>query len=294
VGEAIRLITPRKRTQPTWLLLENVPFMLQLDRGKAMHYLTDTLSTLGFAWAYRVVDTRSFGLPQRRRRVILLASRTEDPRTVLFADDRGEPAEAPLERVACGFYWTEGLRGLGWAKDAVPTLKGGSSVGIPSPPAIWMPDGALVTPDLRDAERLQGFPADWTLPAQEAGYRAGARWKMVGNAVSVPVFDWVGRWLASPGDPISSTSVEIVPGRKWPDAGWGAPGVEPRSVGVSAWPVRRRRMHLKEFLAYPPKPLSTRAIEGFYKRTQRSSLRFPDGFIESIEEHLRAARIAVA
>ena len=30
----------------------------------------------------------------------------------------------------------EGLRGLGWAVDAVPTLKGGSTIGIPSPPAI--------------------------------------------------------------------------------------------------------------------------------------------------------------
>ena len=39
----------------------------------------------------------------------------------------------------CGFYWTEGNRGLGWAVDAVPTLKGGSTIGIPSPPAIWDP-----------------------------------------------------------------------------------------------------------------------------------------------------------
>src|SRR5262249_5390743 len=30
-------------TRPRWLLLENVPFMLQLQRGKAMRYLVDEL-----------------------------------------------------------------------------------------------------------------------------------------------------------------------------------------------------------------------------------------------------------
>ena len=47
----------------------------------------------------------------------------------------------------CGFYWTEGLRGLGWAVDAVPTLKGGSTIGIPSPPAIWDPQDGSITTD---------------------------------------------------------------------------------------------------------------------------------------------------
>src|SRR5205823_9371065 len=107
-----------------WLLLENVPFMLQLDRGRAMRFLTRSLEELGFQWAYRVIDTRAFGLPQRRKRVILLASRTEDPREALFAGDRGEPNEpTSFDDLACGFYWTEGTRGLGWAVDAIPTLK---------------------------------------------------------------------------------------------------------------------------------------------------------------------------
>src|SRR5690606_19679397 len=97
----------------------------------------------------------------------------------------------------CGFYWTEGLRGLGWAVNAVPTLKGGSSIGIPSPPAIVLPDGRVVTPDIRDAERLQGFPADWTKVAETVARRS-ARWRLVGNAVSVPAADWIGKRLLKP------------------------------------------------------------------------------------------------
>jgi len=111
---------------PRWLMLENVPFMLQLDRGEAMRYLTERLEALEYRWAYRVVDARAFGLPQRRKRVILLASRDEDPRVPLLTQDTGEPTPTfDIEGLACGFYWTEGLRGLGWAVDSVPTLKGG-------------------------------------------------------------------------------------------------------------------------------------------------------------------------
>ena len=50
------------------------------------------IEDLGYRWAYRVIDSRFTGVPQRRRRVILLASPTEDPRSVLFADDAGERA----------------------------------------------------------------------------------------------------------------------------------------------------------------------------------------------------------
>src|ERR1700752_1062926 len=115
-----------------------------------MRHVVGRLESLGFQWAYRVVDARAFGLPQRRQRVVLLASRTEDPCPVLFGGEDTEPHGDLDGAEHVGFYWTEGLRGLGLAIDAVPTLKGGSGLGIPSPPAVWMPGrrgGSLVTPD---------------------------------------------------------------------------------------------------------------------------------------------------
>src|SRR4029077_5683419 len=89
VGEVFRLLKDEGRS-PTWLLLENVPFMLQLDRGNAMRFLVYSLEAHGFNWAYRVVDTRAFGLPQRRLRVILLASKEHDPCDILFEGDAEE------------------------------------------------------------------------------------------------------------------------------------------------------------------------------------------------------------
>jgi len=287
VGEVFRLIQGMKK-EPRWLLLENVPFMLQLDRGHAMTFLTHSLEKMGFKWAYRTVDTQSFGLPQRRHRVLVLASRTDDPRTILFPDDAGPGLTVEKNSgEACGFYWTEGTRGLGWAVDAVPTLKGGSTVGIPSPPAIWLKrgDGSIVTPDIRDAERLQGFPEDWTTPAATISKKKGARWKLVGNAVSVPVAEWVGRCLRNPRRYEGTGDEKLTKCPPWPSAAWGRDG-EVFRAHVSLWPVRKPYQHLADFLRYEPKPLSQRATGGFLSRARSSSLRFPDGFLDAVAQHL--------
>lgn len=294
IGEVFKRLRPRANG-PRWLLLENVPFMLQLQRGKAMRYLVDELEGLGFSWAYRVVNARAFGIPQRRQRVLLLASRTEDPRPVLFGCDAGEESPLFSKDRLCGFYWTEGLRGLGWAVDAVPTLKGGSTIGIPSPPAIWDPrDGSITTPDLRDAERLQGFKKDWTAPAAEApGVREAHRWKLVGNAVSVPVAEWIGKRLADPrGDLPASTA--LTQGAAWPRAAWGHKG-KVYAVDVSTFPVREHPQSLREFLRFATTPLSHRATAGFLSRAMVSSLRFQEGFLDDVRRHVdRMARVAAA
>jgi DNA (cytosine-5)-methyltransferase 1 len=292
VGELFERLGDRKRG-PRWLVLENVPFMLQLQRGKAMRYLVDELEDLGFTWAYRVVDARSFGVPQRRQRVVLVASRTEDPRRVLFGCDAGEIVPAFSQDRLCGFYWTEGLRGLGWAIDAVPTLKGGSTIGIPSPPAIWDPlDGSITTPDIRDAERLQGFEEGWTAPAlEDRGVRRGHRWKLVGNAVSVAMATWLGQRLARvDGEAVQGSRLER--GVAWPRAAWGH-RERVYSVDVSAWPVRKPAAQLRDFLRFPRALLSHRAAAGFLSRAKVSCLRFEDGFLDDVQRHVdRMARSA--
>jgi len=282
VDEIFRLL--RSHDVP-WLLLENVPFMLQLHQGQALDHIVTALEELGYVWAYRVVDSRSMGLPQRRERVYIVASKVGDPRDVLLVDEADEPAPKEPGRwreVACGFYWTEGLRGLGWAYDAVPTLKGGSTIGIPSPPAIVLPSGEIVQPDIRDAERLQGFDADWTLPSNRV-QRAGHRWKLVGNAVTVDVAAWIGRRLLEPGQYDPSNDVPLLRKKKvsWPRAAWGAKGDRWISF-VSAWPERRAAIALEEFLCFPTKLLSERAAAGFYSRAQKARLRFPPGFLDLV------------
>lgn len=273
---------------PTWLVFENVRNMLVLDQGRAMRYLVDELECRGYRWAYRLVDSRFTGVPQRRQRVILVASRIHEPAHVLLADDAGERIES-IRDDAFGFYWTEGLRGLGWAPDAVPTLKGGSTVGIPSPPAVWVPGGEpgrrLLTPSIEEAEALQGFPRGWTEISDE-GRRNGPRWRLVGNAVTVGVSEWLGRRLVSPAARDSSGDRLVQPGARWPLAAHGSTG-QVWAADVSLWPTQEPYTHLLEIVdATTASPLSFRASRGFRDRMARSSLRFLPAFRRDIEEHV--------
>jgi DNA (cytosine-5)-methyltransferase 1 len=278
----------RRKRVPN-VLVENVPFMLRLQRGQALSYLTRELESLGYAWAYRIVDTRSFGLPQRRQRVFIFASKQYDPRSVLFADEsdasivpaaRGVRTHG-LNASAGGFYWTEGTRGVGFVSEAIPPLKGGSTIGIPSPPAIWV-GGRLYLPDIRDAERLQGFPVDWTFTSSEDRARR-LRWKLVGNAVSVPVAAWIGSRLRSPGPPTQITGKAISREGPWPSAAW---NVGPGIFGSTAtqWPQSRAWTPLTTFLKYPMSPLSARAAEGFLRRIRASELSIPESLLAALEE----------
>jgi DNA (cytosine-5)-methyltransferase 1 len=285
VGEVFRLLDRRR---VPWVVLENVSFMLHLDGGSALRTLVAAFEERGYRWAYRVVNSLAF-LPQRRERVLFVATTTEtDPATVLLVDEVHPPeTTTTLDSHAHGFYWTEGVRGLGWAQDAVPTLKGGSTIGIPSPPAILLPDGVIVTPDIRDAERLQGFPADWTLAAVKHA-RPSIRWSLVGNAVTTPVAAWLGKSLALPGEYDKSRDTTLT--GKWPRAAR-FDGVSRWAVEVNAFPVWRQRLPLEQFLLFPGKPLSERATRGFLERTERSSLRFVRGFQDRVRQHLQAVAI---
>jgi DNA (cytosine-5)-methyltransferase 1 len=285
VNEVFRLL--RKTDVPN-VLLENVSFILALDRGHAMRYVTGELERLGYRWAYRVIDSQAFGLPQRRQRMFLLASRVSEPFELLMNGSVESEEPSDWSGRACGFYWTEGVRGLGWAVDGVPTLKGGSTVGIASPPAIWMPDGRIVTPDIRDAERLQGFEAGWTEPALQVS-RQGFRWKLVGNAVSVPAAEWIGRRLVEGPKPVNLRVNTFAADKKWPTAAFGGPGQRALAVDVSMWPVAKHRIALTKFLQFEPKLLSYKATAGFLSRLESGSLHFPQEFLGALRSH--AARM---
>jgi DNA (cytosine-5)-methyltransferase 1 len=256
--------------------------MLQLDKGAAMDRLARAFEERGYRWAYRTINSLAF-LPQRRERVFFVASRSDlDPSTVLFADDIEPPTrKTSLHTRAHGFYWTEGTRGLGWAPDAIPTLKNGSTVGIPSPPAILMPDGRILKPDIRDAERLQGFPADWTIEASER-----LRWSLVGNAVSVPVAAWLGKRLKKPG------AYEADRDHEWPTRAGSFPraarfdGNNRHAVEIGNFPVWKKRAPLHEFLRHEGTMLSVRATAGFLSRAEASNLRFVPGFLDAVRAHL--------
>jgi DNA (cytosine-5)-methyltransferase 1 len=288
VEHLFRLLTTYRAP---WVVLENVPFMLYLRRGRAMDYITEELEKLGYAWAYRIVDSRGFGLAQRRRRVFVVAVREGDPRSILLADDApGQEWPQPDLSAPIGFYWSEGNKGSGLTGDAIPPLKTGSGLGIPTAPAVWLPQGRVVVPTIEAAERLQGFPAGWTSTA-DGFQRRAVRWRLVGNAVSVPVAEWLGRRFAEPGIYEPSGDMRLLSASAWPKAGWGARGARYRSH-VSETPLRVPLSRLSELIPDAWPDVSERALEGFVGRARKSSLRFPKGFLVSLEAYISTKRAA--
>ena len=281
VGHLFRLL----RQDPVpWVLIENVYFMLHLAKGAAMERILGALEDLGYRWAYRVVDSRAFGLPQRRRRVFIVATSTGDPRGVLLADNALAPDRDPLDMTRpIAFYWTEGRSGNGLTADATPPLKAGSSLGIPSPPAVLLPNGRVVTPPIDVAERLQGFPPGWSSSLR--GRAARYRWRLVGNAVSVPVARWIGHRLKEPRAYDHTDDSPWTPRQPWPAAAWNMG--EGRFIAqLSEFPVRKRRGRLSAFNTDSWPDLSARALRGFVGRARTSNLIYPAGFLDALENAL--------
>lgn len=58
--------------RPRWFVIENVPGLLSSNRGRDFATILLGVENLGYGWAYRVLDARWFGVPQRRRRVFVV------------------------------------------------------------------------------------------------------------------------------------------------------------------------------------------------------------------------------
>ncbi len=84
--------------RPEWVVIENVPGLLSSNGGRDMRTILGGLAKLGYWWAYRVLDAQFFGVPQRRRRVFIVASITRGcPQEVLF-ERESSPWDTPPSR----------------------------------------------------------------------------------------------------------------------------------------------------------------------------------------------------
>jgi DNA (cytosine-5)-methyltransferase 1 len=79
--------------RPTWVLLENVDGLLSTHCGEDFGLVLRELEDVGYvAGAWRVLDSRWFGVPQRRNRVFIvgcLGGSGRRPESVLFESARG-------------------------------------------------------------------------------------------------------------------------------------------------------------------------------------------------------------
>jgi DNA (cytosine-5)-methyltransferase 1 len=82
-----------RKASPDVITMENVP---TVAKHEVFHDFVDTLKRLGYNVWFDVVDSFRYGVPQMRRRMVLLASKHGD------IDDRTDPREPKTVRQAIG------------------------------------------------------------------------------------------------------------------------------------------------------------------------------------------------
>ena len=69
---AIEFCRLARRLLPRWIVWENVPGVLSSNGGRDFGAILGALAKYGYGCAWRVLDARFFGVPQRRRRVFVV------------------------------------------------------------------------------------------------------------------------------------------------------------------------------------------------------------------------------
>lgn len=186
------LVRARK---PEWLIIENVPGLLNSHEGADFRILLSTLVELGYGVSWRVLDAKYFGTPQRRRRVYIVAS-FGDMRSsrVLFESGttrvvdkagRGERtnfASGAGESISSSDIFAIQHASIGRKHTAGPQAKG------------YRNDGETYTLDSRgSADAVCSSNAPFRV-RETSGVSRGmdsSRLRAVGNAVAVPIVEWI-------------------------------------------------------------------------------------------------------
>ena len=216
-----------KVKRPEYILLENVKGLLSHDRGRTFGTIIATLSELGYVVQWMVLNSKFFGVPQNRERVFIIGSLRgksipeilpigESSREVIPQEQISNTLISGYHKIARGTTMIQMEETKGNSQGARIYSEEGISQSISSggggqggktglyamdlynnklhsdrTPALTEPhhntlrimDGKKVrrlTPI--ECERLQGFPDGWT-----EGFSDTQRYKMMGNAVTVPV-----------------------------------------------------------------------------------------------------------
>ena len=106
----IARLTAAKR--PAYLLLENVPGLLNHDGGRTFAAILHALDGLGYGVEWQVLNSKDFGVPQSRKRVYLVGYLDEKCRGKILPFT--ETAGTPLKQIRPGaqgerIYSTEGV-----------------------------------------------------------------------------------------------------------------------------------------------------------------------------------------
>lgn len=195
-----------KQKRPQYLLLENVKGLLYHDNGKTFTVILSVLDELGYDAEWQVINSKYF-VPQNRERIFIIGHLRDKPFKQIFpitedgrlSIEREEESSTNVKCLTAGGH----SGGLHSQMTLIPVLcvnrenrrQNGRRFKTNGEPMFTLTqqdqhgifDGQKIrrlTP--LEWERLQGFPDNWT-----EGISDGNRFKCLGNAVTVPVIQYI-------------------------------------------------------------------------------------------------------
>ena len=207
-----------KEKRPPYLFLENVRGLLNHDKGRTFDTIISTLDEMGYDAEWQVLNSKYF-VPQNRERVFIIGHlRGERTRQVFPLGDFDKETDKQKPKEIVGIVNDKGnLRGVenstcidsnywkGCDNHAQRTMVYMSNTNanmkqreqertetwtLGTSTDFGIREGMRIrklTP--KECERLQGFPDDWTVGSDTQ------RYKQCGNAVTVPVVEYIAKEL---------------------------------------------------------------------------------------------------
>lgn len=248
------------------IIAENVPNLIRMGQGVEFESVLNHFTKAGYPHiAWRSLNARQFGLPHHRQRVFIVASKSKATGLSLHRQIKSPRARRTTKttRWCNAFYWTAGLQSICYKEGYTPTLKVGSSLSIPSPPAIHF-RGTVRKASPDECLRLQGFdPNQFSEVAPKDIYR------MAGNAVAAPVGQFVFDSVHNDNPSLDKSRMQEALGfDRFPKDGFSSRGklfsIENETDGPLA-------SNLIDFVDTKNKePISPRAARGLIRRLDRS------------------------
>ena len=187
--------------KPKWVILENVPGILNSNSGQDFRVLLEKMDEFGYGVSWRVLDAKYFGTPQRRRRVFIVASFGSISSSRVLFEPKGttithRQGYGKREILAKGLAdkdrktdsYSIQHAGIGRKPSAGPQAKG------------YRNDGETYTLDSRgSSDAVCKANASFRVrePSGISKKLDSARYRSLGNAVCVPVIEWIGKRIVS-------------------------------------------------------------------------------------------------
>ena len=210
-NEMIRIV---KETKPKFVIGENVRGFYTLHDGKYFKDYVEKLTNAGYNVHYQILNSADFGVPQLRKRLIIVGIRKDlkidfkFPKAMFGPNSESKKSYIPIKKVVKNlskvdkkYYFSE--KAVAGVKKAKPNMKRALAQDLNSPSLTITSHLAKVSLNSRDpvllvdqqkeiyrrftpleAARIQSFPDNFEFEGSEAD-----AYRQIGNAIP-PVLMW--------------------------------------------------------------------------------------------------------